>query len=613
MAVAHNLGFPRIGADRELKKALAAYQDFLKHGAQGEKSALALKRISEIYLRLDQPEQALTRLERIAREYPEYAWIPGVLCEIVQLLSNTGRYELSQTKAREWLEKYPDHPLKREIFLIMGNNCHALDNRVGAFAWWLKAEEAMSDSPRKLALVHEKLTGLIAESGPELLTRLAEGARGTRYAPLIYYRLAQVYLQQDQTDQAMDAAAALLNSTGDEAWLSKGRELLDRIEEETAVRQGKVGCLLPLTGPFSIFGRQVLKGIELGLDLNRDQDDQPALDLLVRDTGGGENKARRGLEDLALNEKVMAVIGPVASRTAAAVAGNAQEMGVPLITLTQRAAITCEGDMIFRNFITPSREIAVLVDAAVNRFGLKQFGILYPDNAYGRYCMNRFWDRVNDLGGAVTAVESYGVDDTDFAEQIKKMVGLYYPRPESLIKKLEEMKTPEDEESAIYSDEPEPIIDFDAVFIPDSFQRVAMIAPQLAFYDVLDVRLLGTSAWQSPRLIELARDYIQGALFCSGFVADSQRPEVRAFVEQYRENYGTDPGVLAANGYDTIRLLKSVLSQGGIRTRKDLAKALLQCNGFQGVTGVISFDSTGDAQQKPLLLTISGDRMVPLQ
>jgi len=306
----------------------------------------------------------------------------------------------------------------------------------------------------------------------------------------------------------------------------------------------------------------------------------------------------------------MAIIGPVSSKAAMAVAKKAQEMGVPIIALTQREGIVEEREMIFRNFLTLSQEVEGLLDVAMGQTGLKRFGILYPNNAYGRYCMNLFWDRLDDLGGTVTAVESYGVDDTDFADQIKKMVGLYYPRPASLLQKLEDMKTPEDEEESIYPEEPQPIIDFDAIFIPDSFQRVAMIAPQLAFHDVLGVQLLGTSAWQSPKLVEMAKDYIQGALFCSGFVGDSEEPGVRVFVEEYRENFDADPGILAANGYDTIRLLKKVLSGEEIRTRKDLAKALLGSQGFEGVSGIITFDSNGEAEKEPIFLTISGSKML---
>lgn len=596
----------------ELKKALNAYGTFLKHAPKGEKSALALKRTSEIYLRLNQPKNALTILEEISREYPDYTWIPGVQYEIADILFRIGEHKRSADQALEWLDRYPDHPLKKDIFILLGDNFSALGYKVNAFHWWLKAKKAWSDDPQTIALLDKKLNELISSSEPKSLDQFTQDAAGTLYAPKIYYRMASIYLKQNETKQAKEAATALIHSTKDEEWLSKGMELLKRAKEEMAVKQGVLGCLLPLSGPFSIYGEEVLKGIELGLGMRWDQTAQTGLELLIRDTKGEPEEALAALENLVIDEKIMAIIGPVSSKAAMAVAKKAQEMGVPIIALTQREGIVEEGEMIFRNFLTPSQEVEGLLDVAMGQMGLKRFGILYPDNAYGRYCMNLFWDRLDDLGGTVTAVESYGVDDTDFADQIKKMVGLYYPRPASLLQKLEDMKTPEDEEELIYPEEPQPIIDFDAIFIPDSFQRVAMIAPQLAFHDVLGVQLLGTSAWQSPKLVEMAKDYIQGALFCSGFVGDSEEPGVRVFVEEYRENFDADPSILAANGYDTIRLLKKVLAEKKIRTRKDLAKALLASQGF-GVSGIITFDSKGEAEKEPILLTISGKKMVLFQ
>ena len=597
----------------ELKKALNTYEAFLKNTPKGERSALALKRISEIYLRLNQPENALITLEKIDREYPDYTWIPGVRYEIADILSRIGDHKRSTTKALEWLDRYPDHPLKRDILILLGNNSRALGDKVEAFRWWLKAKEAWSEDPQRLTLLDEKLNELIWSSVPELLDQFADYAAGTLYAPKIYYRMASIYLEQNETKQAKEAATSLLNSTKDEEWLLKGSKLLKRAEEEMAVKQGVVGCLLPLSGPFSIYGEEVLKGIELGLGMRWDQTAETGLELLIRDTEGKPEEALAALENLVIEEKIMAIIGPVSSRAAIAVARQAQEMGVPIIALTQREGIVEEGEMVFRNFLTPSQEVEGLLDVAMGQMDLKRFGILYPDNAYGCYCMNLFWDRLNDMGGTVTAVESYGVDDTDFADQIKKMVGLYYPRPASLLQKLEDMKTPEDEEETIYPEEPEPIIDFDAIFIPDSFQRVAMIAPQLAFHDVLGVQLLGTSAWQSSKLVEMAKDYIQGALFCSGFVGESEEPGVWIFVEEYRENFDADPGILAACGYDTIRLLKEVLSGKKMLTRKDLVKALLGFQGFEGVSGIITFDSNGEAEKEPILLTIAGNNMVPFQ
>ena len=593
----------------ELEKALNSYRILLEHEPKGERSALALKRTSEIYLRLNQPGNALAALEEISRDYPDLIWLPGVRFEIANILFRIGEHRRSATEALKWLDRYPNHPLKKDILILLGDDYDVLGDKVEAFHWRLSAKASWQDDPEKVARFDEKLNAMISDSGLKSLDQFSRYAAGTPYAPKIYYRIAAIHLEQGKPEQARQAATSLINSTKEEEWISKGKKILRRSEEEMAVKPGVLGCLLPLTGPFSIYGEEVLKGIELGIGVRGDQPSQTVLELLIRDTKGKPEEALAGLEDLGNNEKVMAVIGPVSSRAAMAAAEKAQEIGVPIIALTQREGIVEVGEMIFRNLLTPSQEIESLLDVAIGQMGLRSFGILYPNNAYGRYCMNLFWDRLNDMGGTVTAVESYGLDDTDFADQIRKMVGLYYPRPASLMQKLEDMRTPEDEESTLYPDKTEPIIDFDAIFIPDDFQRVAMIAPQLAFHDVIGVQLLGTSAWQSPKLIEMAKDYIQGAIFSSGFIANSEAPDIRAFVEAYRENFNTDPSVLAANGYDTIRLLKRLLSKKEIRTRRDLVKALLGSKDFEGVSGIITFDAKGEAEKKPILLTISGSNM----
>jgi ABC-type branched-subunit amino acid transport system substrate-binding protein len=175
---------------------------------------------------------------------------------------------------------------------------------------------------------------------------------------------------------------------------------------------------------------------------------------------------------------------------------------------------------------------------------------------------------------------------------------------------IEEIKYLEAEEKideSLDSDENlDPIIDFDAVFIPDNPQRVALIAPQFPFYDIFDIRLLGTSLWQSSELITMAGDYVQGAIFPSGFFKNSVSNHVKAFVDLYRENFESDPGILAATGYDTMGVVKNLLANGLMISRDDFQKGLSELHDFDGVTGTTSFNMEGEVEKEPLLLTISG-------
>ena len=97
------------------------------------------------------------------------------------------------------------------------------------------------------------------------------------------------------------------------------------------------------------------------------------------------------------------------------------------------------------------------------------------------------------------------------------------------------------------------------------------------------------------------------SIFPSGFFEKSSSETIKEFVELYKENFETEPGALAANGYDTTRFLKRLKAERKIRTREDFLKALLTHDGFfYGVTGRISFDAQGEVEKDPILLTISG-------
>jgi ABC-type branched-subunit amino acid transport system substrate-binding protein len=306
-------------------------------------------------------------------------------------------------------------------------------------------------------------------------------------------------------------------------------------------------------------------------------------------------------------------------------------MGIPIITLTQKDNIPEIGDKVFRNFITPKMQVQTLSSFAVESLGSFRFAILYPDETYGITFMNLFWDQLLELGGQVVGVESYKPDQTDFSDSIKKLVGIYYEIPEDLQPEEEEDLTDgeqpdalEDQEQAADitrkktargddgEDKPQAIVDFDAIFIPDSPGKAGEIAPQLAFYDIKEVYILGTNLWHSDSLIELAGQYVQGAVMADGFFADSPTPRVQQFVSDFEETYQEAPDFIEAIVYDTANILFNVVGREQIRYRSEIRDELLHLDNFPGVTGNTRFDENGDAQKKLYLLRIKGKKFVEL-
>jgi len=595
-------------------KAIEGYLQYLDRFPEGTDARIALYRIAKAKEHLGEFEDALLFLNRALEEFPRHPDVPLLEADISGLYLRLKDYQKTITLASLWLGKYPSHPMRRKVAYYLARALDIQGDRLGALGWYIQAVTGPDDGTVNIAEIQELIVDLIHSASLEELESMEVYVSGTPYAVSLYYQKALRLLESGKPAEAKEAAMALVESSTDQFWLNIGRDLLRRIEQELSVEPDVIGCLLPLSGPFSIYGREVLNGIQLGMGLFEEQADDRSLELVIKDTAGDPDIAVKGVEELARQDRAIAIIGPLASRPALAAAKKAQELGIPIITLAQREGIALEGPMVFRNFITPSKEVETLVHGAMKNMGLRRFAILYPDNSYGRFFMNLFWDNIEELGGTITAVESYEPDQTDFEVEIRKMVGLYYPRPESVSKMLEEfrwLRAEESIEDILYGEEePEPVVDFDAVFIPDNHQTVALIAPQFPFHNVFNVRFLGTSLWQSPELIELAGDYLQGAVFPSGFFPGAKgnpSGDLEHFITSYRANFESEPGILAATGYDTVRFLIKVMeSTGSIRTTRDFQKQISTFDDFYGITGWMAFDQQGEIAKDPLLLTVSG-------
>jgi branched-chain amino acid transport system substrate-binding protein len=73
--------------------------------------------------------------------------------------------------------------------------------------------------------------------------------------------------------------------------------------------------------------------------------------------------------------------------------------------------------------------------------------------------------------------------------------------------------------------------------------------------------------------------------------ADSPNPLVTAFVDAYTQAYpGQSPSAFAALGYDAVNLLSAALERAGEATPAAVATGLSGLQGYNGVTGTMSFE-----------------------
>lgn len=448
---------------------------------------------------------------------------------------------------------------------------------------------------RALAQPKAPETGALLQQAHALLQdrlrepELAEAAFMFAGSPLgedARLQLAKRMLARNDPAAARPLLEAVLASGVAFPWQEEARQLLaGQSGVPTAVGVRSLGVALPLTGRYGTFGERVRRGMELALEL---RPLQPPVQLDIRDTGGDADTAAKLVTTLARTPQILAVAGPLTGSEAATAAAQAQKERLPLLTLSQRDGLAETGDMVFRNSLTSRLQVEALLRHAMDEQGLRRFAVLFPENRSGQEFRDLFTQGVKLRGGAVVTAQGYAESETDFRSQIRRLQGL--------------------EPNA--ADPGKVKARFDALFIPDYADRIGLLVPQLAYYSLEPVPLLGINGWNSPDLVRIAGTAVEGAVFVDGFFRDSPSPAVRAFVERYLEKYGEEPSILAAQGFDIVSILLAVLDTPGVRGREELRQVLAQVQNFPGVTGLTSFDPQGDAAKGLYLLQVRDGQIV---
>jgi len=161
-------------------------------------------------------------------------------------------------------------------------------------------------------------------------------------------------------------------------------------------------------------------------------------------------------------------------------------------------------------------------------------------------------------------------------------------------------------------DVPPPIVDFEALLVPDAPDMLGMVVSQLAYHDIVNVTLLGTNLWYSEELLQVAGEFVQGAVFPADFYPASQAPQIRRFVAAFEAVYGRQPGFIEAIAYDSARLLLKILENPDIRLRAGIRHALHAGSGAPGITGKVIFDGRGEPVKDLVLLQIDGAGVVEI-
>jgi branched-chain amino acid transport system substrate-binding protein len=313
----------------------------------------------------------------------------------------------------------------------------------------------------------------------------------------------------------------------------------------------------------------VLQGIRLGIAGGE------RIELVVVDDGGDPAAAARLIPELE-RRGVVAVIGPLLSEGLMR-AGQARS-AADLVVISPTAS-----DMPLRAANVYSLNAGDLEGArSLARYaagrGLRQVALLYPGNPDFRATAVAFRDALLEAGGRVTVDVGYMDGTTTFAEQMRRI-----------------------RDSGAQ-----------AVYIAASERDVRQIAPQIEYYGLGDMQILGSEAWTSDEVLRsMAPRLLEGVIAATPMLPTSGDIGWNDFVGRYEAAHRrTLDNPYPALGFDAMRLIVQAL-QGGRNQSADVARGLAAMREYRGATGILSTQN-GELVRRPFIVRIQGGRPVPI-
>lgn len=539
---------------------------------------------------------------------------------------------------------------RAQAYRLLSQVAASRDDRSGQLRW-LGQLASETRSPVERETASREIDAILAGMDTADLTELAKQLGDAPPADRAWLRLAERHASAGDFEAAEDALAAAAERSVTpeseavreelEARVRARRSLASeapvlpdfgevaRVEgPSTEGAHGTLGVVLPLSGPFARFGDASLRGVLLAAGVFG-ADRETGMRVLVYDSAGDAQRAARAVAALAADSDVEAIVGPLLGEPAQAAAESAEDNRIPLLALTPREGVADGREYVFRLALTPRAEVEVLAEHAVQTLGAHRFAIMYPADAYGGGLKNLFWDAVEARGARVVGVARYEPRATDFRDPIRRLTGhllLDDAQKQALRERqkiLNHAKRVGPEEAALLREEaaailgPDesplpPIVDFDALFIADAHEKAELIAPQLAYNEVSGVQLLGPSGWNHPDLLAVGGDQLEGAIFTESFFAESHVAFVAQFRARYREAFGEDPEVLAAQAFDAANLVLVQLAKG-LSDRREVREGLLGVRAYPGVSGITTILSDGNARKRPFLLRVEEGKVVAVE
>lgn len=345
----------------------------------------------------------------------------------------------------------------------------------------------------------------------------------------------------------------------------------------------RIGANFGLTGGIATYGNSSKNAVEMAIkEINANGGILgKQLVVVFADNRNEAAESAAAATKLITRDKVVAVLGPIASSNVLAASQIHMDNKIPLLTATATSPkVTVDEagkvkDYIFRACFTDSFQGTVMANFTTKSLRAKTAAIMVDNSSdYSKGLTQVFKDSFVKAGGTIIAEEAFQKKDQDFRATLTKI----------------KARNP------------------DVIFIPAYYEEAGKIVKQareLGFNGTM----LGTDGWDSPKMVEIAGAVaLNGTYFSNHYSPDDTSASVQKFVEAYKAAYGQTPDALAALAYDAAYMLADAIKRAGSAEPAKIKEALASTKDLQVVTGTLNLDEQHNSVKSAVIIEYKDGR-----
>jgi len=346
----------------------------------------------------------------------------------------------------------------------------------------------------------------------------------------------------------------------------------------------KIGGNYEVTGSIASYAKSSMNGVKLAFKQTNASGGLlgKQLSFIVADNKSEPSEAGNAVTKLITQDKVVAIIGAIASSNTLSALPIATDNKIPFVSpISTNPKVTFENgkvkDYAFRACFIDPFQGTVMANFASKSLNAKKAAIYIDSSSdYAKGLAQSFEESFVKNGGTIVANEAYLQKDQDFKAALTK----------------------------IKASNP------DVLFLPAYIEEGGKIAKQARELG-LTIAILGGDGLDSPKLVDIAgADALNNVFLSTHYSIEDKDPVALKFAEAYKQEYAEDPDMQAALGYDAAMLIIDAIKRANSAEPEKIKDALAKTKDFHTVSGIITFDEQHNPIKSSVVVEIKDGKQI---